>query len=73
MEERTTYVGLDVHKKMINVALLRPGTREPLTWEVPQEPEAVRRFKRKLHHHEPFPVRGHVERALSVGAPAARL
>ncbi len=25
MEERNTYVGLDVHKNMINVALLRPG------------------------------------------------
>ena len=43
MEERSTYVGLDVHKKMINVALLRPGTRDPVTWDVPNEPEAVRR------------------------------
>ncbi len=48
MEERTTYVGLDVHKKMINVALLRPETRTPVTWDVPNEPEAVRRFARKV-------------------------
>lgn len=56
MEERTTYVGLDVHKKMIHVALLRPGTREPLTWAVPQEPEAVRRFKQTLERTTAGPV-----------------
>ena len=56
MEERTTYVGLDVHKKMINVALLRPGTRNPVTWDVPNEPEAVRRFTRKLARLTDGPV-----------------
>ena len=56
MEERTTYVGLDVHKKMINVALLRPGTREPVTWDVPNEPEAIRRFTRKLARLTDGPV-----------------
>ena len=56
MEERTTYVGLDVHKKMINVALLRPGTRDPVTWEVPNEPEAIRRFTRKLARLTDGPV-----------------
>ena len=30
MEERTAYVGLDVHKTVITMALLRPGTRAPL-------------------------------------------
>ena len=35
MEERTTYVGLDVHKKIIHVALLRPGTQDPATWDEP--------------------------------------
>ena len=48
MEERTTYVGLDVHKRMINIALLRPATRAPVTWDVPNEPEAIRHFTRKL-------------------------
>ena len=56
MEERTTRVGLDVHKKMINVALLRPGTRNPVTWDVPNEPEAVRRFTRKLARLTDGPV-----------------
>ena len=46
----------DVHKKMINVALLRPWTRDPVTWDVPNEPEAVRRFTRKLARLTDGPV-----------------
>ena len=41
---------------MINVALLRPGTRTPVTWEVPNEPEAVRRVTRKLARLTDGPV-----------------
>ena len=48
MEERTTYIGSDVHKKMFSVVLLRPGTREPLAWEVSQVPGAIRQFTWKL-------------------------
>ncbi len=41
---------------MINVALLRPWTRDPVTWDVPNEPEAVRRFTRKLARLTDGPV-----------------
>ena len=41
---------------MINVALLRPGTRDPVSWDVPNEPEAVRRFTRKLARLTDGPV-----------------
>ena len=57
MEERTTYVGLEVHKKMINVALLRPASRNPVTWDVLNEPEAIRRFTRKLARFTDVPRR----------------
>ena len=42
MEERTTYVGLDVHKKVINVASLRPGSRAPLACHGSAPPATTR-------------------------------
>jgi transposase len=52
MRERTTYVGLDVHKKTIAIAMLPPGHRQPLEWQIAHEPQAVRRLVRKLRGHE---------------------
>jgi len=49
MNEPTTYVGMDVHKKDIFVALLAPGTEEPIEWTLRNEPRAVRRLARRLH------------------------
>ncbi len=48
-----TYVGLDVHKRTIAVALRRPGTDEVVEWQVAHEPTAVRRLIRKLKAHAP--------------------
>lgn len=48
-----TYVGLDVHKRTIAVALRRPGTNEVVEWQAAHEPTAVRRLIRKLKAHAP--------------------
>lgn len=50
MEKGITYVGLDVHKKDVVVAMLRPGmqAKEAVTWKVANEPRAVRRLAKKL-------------------------
>lgn len=52
-ERSTTYVGLDVHKKEIVVAMLLPGAKEAMTWKVANEPRAVRRMARKLKREAP--------------------
>lgn len=56
MGEGITYVGLDVHKQMINVAMLRPGMRSPVTWEVAHQDSAVRRLGRQLAREAPGAV-----------------
>jgi hypothetical protein len=38
--EPTTYVGMDVHKKDIVVALLAPDSQEPTEWKLRNEPRA---------------------------------
>ena len=48
MGEPNTFVGLDVHRKDIAVAMLTPGRGAPLEWRVPNEPTAVRSLARKL-------------------------
>lgn len=49
-----TYVGLDVHKRTIAVAMLCPTTGEVNQWEVTHEPTALRRFIRKLKAYAPL-------------------
>ncbi len=48
MREASTFVGLDVHKKDIAVAVLIPGSGARLEWRVAHEPTAVRRLARRL-------------------------
>jgi transposase len=48
MDERSTHVGLDVHKKQIVVALLRPGSSEAVEWKIANEPRALRRLARRI-------------------------
>jgi transposase len=43
-----TYVGLDVHKKSIQVAVLIPGQLKPLQWQEVNTVKAVRRLARRL-------------------------
>jgi len=48
MREASTFVGLDVHKNTISVALLGPGRSAPLEWSLTNETVAICRLIRKL-------------------------
>ena len=48
MENVSTYVGLDVHKRDIVVAVLRADRGEVLEWKVSNEDRGIRRLVRKL-------------------------
>lgn len=52
-----TFVGMDAHKKAINVAMLLPGQDEPVEWQLANEPAAIRRLARKLQREAPGEVR----------------
>jgi transposase len=52
-----TYVGLDAHKKAINVAMLLPGRREPVEWIVENEPSAIRRMMKRVERETEGEVR----------------
>ena len=56
MEDRTTYVGLDVHKATIMVAALYPGHREPELWQIPNERAVLARLGRQLQRKAEGPV-----------------
>src|SRR5262249_31561933 len=44
----TTDVGLDASKRSIQVAMLLPGRREAVEWELANEPQAVKRLAKRL-------------------------
>ena len=48
MREPSTFVGMDVHRKDIAVAMLVAGSAGPVEWRVAHEPSAVRRLAKKL-------------------------
>jgi len=49
MAEFTKYIGLDVHKEKISVAVADPGRGQPLYWgEIENRPEAVKRLLARL-------------------------
>jgi len=56
MTNGVTCVGLDAHKESIQVAMLVPGQREPLEWQLANEPQAVRRLAKKLLREAPEDV-----------------
>ena len=56
MHEITTYVEMDAHKKDLFLAMLVGGQQTPVTWQVPNEPQAVRRLVRKLEREGPVRV-----------------
>ena len=56
MKNVTTYVGIDAHKKDLFVAMLVGQEKAPVTWQVANEPQAVRRLVRKLEREAPGPV-----------------
>ena len=48
MKDVTTYVGIDAHKKDLFIAMLIGTEPKPVTWQLPNEPNAVRRLVRKV-------------------------
>ena len=56
MKNVTTYVGIDAHKKDLFVAMLMGHEKTPVTWQLANEPNAVRRLVRKLEREAPGPV-----------------
>jgi transposase len=57
MKEVTTYVGIDAHKKDLFIAMLIGNETKPVTWQLANEPNAVRRLVRKLEREAPGPIR----------------
>ena len=56
MKQVTTYVGIDAHKKDLFIAMLIGQEKTPVTWQLANEPNAVRRLVRKLEREAPGPV-----------------
>jgi transposase len=56
VKQVTTYVGVDAHKKDLFIAMLVGDSQTPVTWTVPNEPNAVRRLVRRLEREAPGPV-----------------
>ena len=56
MKQVTTFVGIDAHKKDLFVAMLIGAAPAPVTWQLANEPAAVRRLVRKLEREAPGPV-----------------
>ena len=57
MKNITTFVGVDAHKKDLFIAMLVGDQATPVTWQLANEPQAVRRLIRKLEREAPGPVR----------------
>jgi transposase len=57
VKQVTTYVGVDAHKKDLFIAMLVGTQATPVTWTVPNEPQAIRRLVRKVEREAPGPVR----------------
>jgi transposase len=56
MKQVTTYVGIDAHKKDLFIAMLIGQQKTPMTWQLANEPQAVRRLVRKVEREAPGPV-----------------
>lgn len=56
MHEGNTYVGIDVHKRDLHVAILLGTAATPVTWTVANEPKAIQRLHRKLEREVAGPV-----------------
>jgi transposase len=57
MKDVITYVGIDAHKKDLFIAMLVGDQPTPVTWQLANEPNAVRRVVRRLERDAPGPVR----------------
>jgi hypothetical protein len=52
-----TFVGLDVHKNTIQIALLPAGDGKAVEWTEAHSPEAIRRLGRRLRRECPGEIR----------------
>ncbi len=57
MAKGITYIGLDAHKKFINVAMFLPRRKKPEEWKVNNEPKSLKRLVRKLLREAPGEIR----------------
>jgi transposase len=57
MGDVITDVGIDAHKKDLQVAVLTGDATTPITWTVANEPRAIERLRRKLERESAGPVR----------------
>jgi len=53
MKNAITYVGIDAHKKDLYIAMLVGTGNTPVTWQIANEPTAVKRLARKLERESP--------------------
>jgi len=56
MGEPITYVGLDVHARELQVAVLVGSTSQVIQWTSPTESRAIHRLRRKLERAAPGPI-----------------
>ena len=52
MKQVTTYVGIDAHKKDLFIAMLIGQQKTPVTWQLANEPQAVRRLVVRSAHDD---------------------
>jgi transposase len=57
MGDVITYVGLDAHKKDLQVAMLVGNVKTPVTWTISNDARAIERLRRKLEREAEGPVR----------------
>ena len=57
MAEDITFVGLDAHKNSIAVAMLLPGEKRPIEWEISNTPSEVKKLSRKIKRRAPGEIR----------------
>jgi transposase len=56
MEQGTTYVGLDVSKRTIAIAVRWPGRAEPEERSIPNEPRAIARWAKRMKSEARGPI-----------------
>ena len=57
MDEPSTIVGLDVHRKTIAVCVLKPYTSEPWSFQIANQPARIRKFVARLKAEAPGVIR----------------
>lgn len=57
MKNSITFVALDAHKKLIVIAMLLPGSTEPIVWQVRNEAGALRRMAKRILREAKGPVK----------------